>query len=97
MVTLRGARGPSTAQLSLRLSHRCSANEGLKGQSATTKGTLWDQGVPISYCEEGTTLLDVNAPPMCDSCPSAGQNTPNANQTGRRTITNVECGSEMEI
>lgn len=60
MVTLHEAPSGSTTQLSLSLSHHCSANEGLKGQSATTKGTLWEQGVHISDCEEETSLLNSN-------------------------------------
>lgn len=62
MVTLhRGPQWTSTTQLSLSLSHHCSANEGLKRQSVSTKETLWDQGAPFSYCEEGASLLDFNA------------------------------------
>ncbi|KAI9515082.1 hypothetical protein NQZ68_027948 [Dissostichus eleginoides] len=47
-VTFTGAPG-GPPHSSHSLSHHCSANEGLKGQSATTKRTMWDQGVPFSY------------------------------------------------
>lgn len=40
------------------------------GQSAT-KRTLWDQGVPSSYCEEKTSLLGFNVSPCATECQKA--------------------------
>lgn len=59
---LWGHQCTSTTLLSLNLSHHCSANEGLKGQSTPTKGTL---GAGSS--------LHFNVSSVCDSCLSCAK------------------------
>ncbi len=57
----QGPQWSFPTQLSLSLSHHCSANEGLKRQSAATEGHCGTTELPSATVKRETHLLDLNA------------------------------------